>query len=79
MWITPGLLGLMPMVLLVFANPNRNTAVEKQSLFSDTTLKEFLNRILTAALDSAQNVHKVKITIIYQKIIALKIFINIVA
>ena len=65
MWITPGLLGLMPMVLIVFANPNPNKAVEKQSLISNTALKEFFkavitqNRILTAVLNSTANVQKV--------------------
>ena len=65
MWITPGLLGLMPMVLIVFANPNPNKAVEKQSLISNTALKEFFkavitqNRILTAVLNSTANVQMV--------------------
>ena len=72
MWITPGLLGLMPMVLLVFANPNPNRAVEKQSLISNTALKELFkafitqnravitqNRILTAVLNSTANVQMV--------------------
>ena len=61
MWITPGLLGLMPMVLIVFANPNPNKAVEKQSLISNTALKEFFKavRILTAVLNSTANVQKV--------------------
>ena len=71
MWIPFGLIGLMPISLLVFANPNQG--VEKQSAVFDTTLQKFLNavntlnkiltthnRILTTALDSNANGEKVK-------------------
>ena len=60
MWIPFGLIGLMPISLLVFANPNQG--VGKQSANFDTPLQKVLNavntqnRILTRVLDSNANV-----------------------
>jgi len=71
MWIPFGLIGLMPISLLVFPNPNQG--VGKQSANFDTPLQKVLNavntqnrilttqnRILTRVLDSDGNVKKVK-------------------
>ena len=45
MWIPFRLIGLMPISLLVFANPNQG--VGKQSANFDTTLQNFLKAVTT--------------------------------
>ena len=45
MWIPFGLIGLMPISLLVFANPNQG--VGKQSANFDITLQNFLKAVTT--------------------------------
>ena len=45
MWIPFGLIGLMPISLLVFANPNQG--VGKQSANFNTTLQKFLKAVTT--------------------------------
>ena len=45
MWIPFGLIGLMPISLLVFANPNQG--VGKQSANFNITLQNFLKAVTT--------------------------------
>ena len=45
MWIPFGLIGLMPISLLVFANPNQGLG--KQSANFDITLQNFLKAVTT--------------------------------
>ena len=67
MWIPFGLIGLMPISLLVFANPNQGVGKQSPN-FDKTTLQKFLkailtqNRILTSVLYSNSNVKKVNST-----------------
>ena len=81
MWIPFGLIGLMPISLLVFANPNQGVGKQSPN-FDTTTLQKFLkailtqNRILTSVLYSNSNVKKVNSTRQWHttKTIALKNF-----
>ena len=67
MLIPFGLIGLMPISLLVFANPNQGVGKQSPN-FDTTTLQKFLkailtqNRILTSVLYSNSNVKKVNST-----------------